>query len=49
MELFDAFILSGIFGVVFGRLSFVLFNLDVFKTIGGWCLIAIRPLAVYHY
>ena len=37
VELFDAFLLSGIFGVIIGRLSFVLFNWSVFSN--NWWLI----------
>jgi len=37
MELFDAFLISGAFGVAIGRLSFVLFNLALFKD--NWWLI----------
>jgi len=59
-ELFDAFLLSGIFGVIIGRLAFVLFHWNVFsenwllvfnivKSPGNEPLLALSAAAIYLY
>jgi len=59
-ELFDAFLLSGFFGVIIGRLAFVLFHWEVFsqdwplifnivKSPGNEPLLALSAAAIYLY